>query len=189
MQNSTLALSWTVQTKLNLVKSNCSSISFSLCALKRFFPLYQATGIWNFYQNSVYLFTLKYCLKFVFCRTELILVPDVIQIFKHHFQTIKRYWIHSMKSMSVILRNSYESYVDALGTCQFDYLFEERENHCHRFAEGLPNNERTKSLLPPSRFECHGRSLRNSANISQIPVRTKHFENSPIPYFIKILNK
>ena len=28
-----------------------------------------------------------------------------------------------------------------------------------------------------------------SANISQIPVRTKHFENSRIPYFIKILNK
>ena len=53
----------------------------------------------------------------------------------------------------------------------------------------LLNNERTKSLLPPYRFECHGRSLRNSANISQIPVRTKRFENSPIPYFIKIVNK
>ena len=77
----------------------------------------------------------------------------------------------------------------ALGTCQFDFLFERRENHCHRFAEGLPNNERTKSLLPPSRFECHGRSLRNSANILQIPGRMKRFENSPIPCFIKILNK
>ena len=93
------------------------------------------------------------------------------------------------RACRIILGNSYESYVDALGTCQFDSLFERRENHCHRFAEGLPNNERTKSLLPPSRFECHGRSLRNSANISQIPVRTKRFENSPIPYFIKILNK
>ena len=93
------------------------------------------------------------------------------------------------RACRIILGNSYESYVEALGTCQFDSLFERRENHCHRFAEGLPNNERTKSLLPPSRFECHGRSLRNSANISQIPVRMKRFENSPIPYFIKIFNK
>ena len=93
------------------------------------------------------------------------------------------------RACRIILGNSYESYVDALGTCQFDSLFERRENHCHRFAEGLLNNERTKSLLPPSRFECHGRSLRNSANISQIPVRTKRFENSPIPYFNKLLNK
>ena len=60
------------------------------------------------------------------------------------------------RARRIILANSYESYVDALGTCQFDSLFERRENHCHRFAEGLPNNERTKSLLPPSRFECHG---------------------------------
>ena len=40
-------------------------------------------------------------------------------------------------------------------------LFERRENHCHRFAEGVPNNELTESLLSPSRFECHGRSLRS----------------------------
>ena len=38
----------------------------------------------------------------------------------------------------------------AMGTYQFDSLFERSgENHCHRFAEGLPNNERTKSLLLP----------------------------------------
>ena len=40
----------------------------------------------------------------------------------------------------------------------------------------------TRSLLPLSWCECHGRSLRNSANILHIPVRTKHFENSPITY-------
>ena len=44
------------------------------------------------------------------------------------------------------------------GGCQFDFLFERRENHRHRLAEGLPNNEWTKLLLPPSIFECHCRS-------------------------------
>ena len=35
------------------------------------------------------------------------------------------------RACRIILANSYESYVDALGTCQFDSLFERRENHCH----------------------------------------------------------
>ena len=93
------------------------------------------------------------------------------------------------RACRIILGNSYESYVEALGTCQFDSLFERRENHCHRFAEGLPHNERTKSLLPPSRFETLSVMVAPSANILQIPVKTKCFENSPLPYFIKILNK
>ena len=41
--------------------------------------------------------------------------------------------------------------------------YERREDHCRKFAVGLSNNERTKSLLPPSRFE---RSLRNKNNVS-----------------------
>ena len=101
----------------------------------------------------------------------------------HDIESIQRRACH------IILGNLYESYSDALGSCDFDTLFERRENHCRRFAEGLPNNERTKSLLPPSRLECHGRTLRNSANISQLRTRTQRFECSPIPYFIKILNK
>ena len=63
------------------------------------------------------------------------------------------------RACHIILGNSYQSYVDALGSCHFDTLFERRENHCRMSAEGLRNNELTKSLLPPSRFECHGRSL------------------------------
>ena len=51
------------------------------------------------------------------------------------------------RACRIILGNSYESYVDALGSCQFNSLFERRENHRRRFAEW-----RTKSLLPPSRF-------------------------------------
>ena len=93
------------------------------------------------------------------------------------------------RACRIILGNSYESYDEALESCQLHSLSERREEYCRRFAEGLSNNERTKALLPPSRFECHGRSLRNKNKISKISCRTKRFQDSPIPYFISLLNK
>ena len=93
------------------------------------------------------------------------------------------------RACKIILGNSYETYSDAVGSCHLDTLAGRREKHCRRFAEGLPKNERTMSLLPPSRLECHGRSLRNCNNISQLSIRTKRFENSPIPHYIRILNE
>ena len=76
------------------------------------------------------------------------------------------------RACRIILGNSYESYKKALESCQLHSLSERREDHCYKFAVGLSDNERTKSLLPPSRFECHGRSLRNQNNISKIACRT-----------------
>ena len=92
------------------------------------------------------------------------------------------------RACRTIMGNSYVSYNQALTTCKFDSLSVRREQHCRRFAEGLPSNERTKDLLPPTRFRCHGRSLRNNDNVSQFKFRTNRFHDSPIPYHVDLLN-
>ena len=42
---------------------------------------------------------------------------------------------------------------------------------------------------PTSRFQSHGRNLRNSSNLSQYPMKTSHFRKSPVIYFVSLLNK
>ena len=100
---------------------------------------------------------------------------------------------HSLESVQkrackIILGNNYNSYESSLLTLGLDTLTSRRVAHCRRFAVGLANNPRTKDLLPPTRIESHGRNLRNCHNISTIPNRTSRFKNSPIPYFINVLN-
>ena len=164
------SLKWNTQVDNMLKRAN--KRMFMLCTLKRFgFSSDELRVVYGGYVRPI----LEY--------TDVVWHSSITFKQSRDIESIQR------RKCRIIFGNSYEPYVDALGICQFDSLFERMENHCHRFAEGLPNNERTKSLLPPSRFECHGRSLRNSANISKIPVRKKRFENSPIHYFIKILDK
>ena len=83
----------------------------------------------------------------------------------------------------------YVSYVNALEICDLDLLSARRETHCLNFARSLLNSERTKMLIPPpSRQEIHGKQLRNSTNITQLRARTNRFAQSPIPYYIGLLN-
>ncbi len=84
--------------------------------------------------------------------------------------------------------NHYNSYGDALTQCSMTSLHERRQEHCLKFAQGLNNNTRTNHLLPPTRFQSHGRTLRNANNLSQLPAKTDRFKNSPIPFFISLLN-
>ena len=98
---------------------------------------------------------------------------------------ILRTLIHPIKEeyFSLFLGSHMSTMLMLWVVANFTLLFERRENHhCRKFVERFLSNERTKSLLPAPRFECHGRTIRNSTNISQIPVRTKRFENSRIPY-------
>ena len=66
------------------------------------------------------------------------------------------------RACRTILGRQYFNYNDALDQCNFDTLSGRRENHSRRFAEGLSQNNRTSALIPPTREECHGRSMRNS---------------------------
>ena len=93
------------------------------------------------------------------------------------------------RACRTILGGDYTSYHDALLSCKLDSLSDRRVQHCRRFAEGLPENERTQSLIPPTRLQSHGRNLRNSHNFSQFRARTERFRLSPIPYFVDLLNQ
>ena len=60
--------------------------------------------------------------------------------------------------------------------------------HCLKFANKLGDNIRTSLLMPPTRFAVHGRNLRNSQNLTQFAHKTKRFQQSPVPYFVNLLN-
>ena len=92
------------------------------------------------------------------------------------------------RACKIMLGFEYVSYVNALEICDLDLLSARRETHCLNFARSLLKSERTKMLIPPSRQEIHGKQLRNSTNITQLRARTNRFAQSPIPYYIGLLN-
>ena len=92
------------------------------------------------------------------------------------------------RACKIILGKNYNSYSDAMETCELDTLSDRRKIHSRKFAQSLPNCQRTSSLIPPTRRSVHGRDLRNSNSISLLPCRTERFRKSPIPYFIDLLN-
>ena len=90
-----------------------------------------------------------------------------------------------------ILGHQFKSYWDAVGKCNLEYLKDRRETHCKKFAQGLGDNARTCHLLQCTTFKIsvHGRNLINSLNLSQYRMKTSHFRNSPVPYYVLLLNK
>ncbi len=92
------------------------------------------------------------------------------------------------RACKIILGKEYTSYTDALNECGLDALSERRQKHCLKLAQSLPKCVQTSSLIPPTRFECHGRALRSSNSISRLPCRTERFRKSPIPHYIDLLN-
>ena len=146
------------------------------------------------------LFMLRTLKKFGFSREELAIV------FKSYLRPILEYaavvWHPSItlkqsndieriqkRACRTILGHNYFSYDQATVSCNFDILSDRREQLCLNFAQDLSSNVRTKHLIPPTRLESHGRNLRNSSAISQVKIRTSRFQNSPVPYFINLLNK
>ena len=146
------------------------------------------------------LFMLRSLKKFGFDQSELTIV------LKSYLRPILEYasvvWHSSLtlkqnkdieriqkRACRVILGHNYTSYDDAISSCNLDYLDVRREKLCLKFAEGLSSNYRTNHLIPPTRLERHGRNLRNASAISQVRIKTSRFGNSPVPYFINVLNK
>ena len=93
------------------------------------------------------------------------------------------------RACRIILGQRFTSYAEAVQACDLERLSDRREDHCRRLAEGLADSDRTKDLLPPSRQSAHGRNLRNAHKFTQLRFRTSRFQNSPIPYFVNLLNK
>ena len=85
--------------------------------------------------------------------------------------------------------HQFSTYTGAIKQCNLDRLSERRVDQCLKFARGLVDNPRTSHLLPPTRISTHGRNLRNANNFSQPKIKTNRFKQSPIPYFVSLLNK
>ena len=142
--------------------------------------------------------TIKYIAYTMFTITEL------TTIFSGYIRPLLEYWDiiwHSSLTASqsfmiertqkracrIILGSKYISYSTALITCKLEPLTARRERHCLTFAKSL-QSIRTSQLLSPCRKEVHGRNLRNDKEITTLRTRTQRFANSPVPYFINLLN-
>lgn len=147
------------------------------------------------------LFMLRSLKKFGFDMDELLVV------YKSYLRPVLEYaapiWHSSITSKqrheieriqkrackTILGHHHYYSYEDALSECQLEHLDSRRTSQSFNFASGLADNIRTRHLLPPTRFKAHGRRLRNAESISQLRCRTVRFRNSPVPYFIDLLNE
>ena len=145
------------------------------------------------------LFMLRTLKRFGFNTSELITVYrgyirpiiEYADVIWHSSLTLKQsQTLESIqrRACKIMLGFEYVSYVNALEICDLDLLSARRETHCLNFARSLLKSERTKMLIPPSRQEIHGKQLRNSTNITQLRARTNRFAQSPIPYYIGLLN-
>ena len=85
------------------------------------------------------------------------------------------------RACRTILGHQFSTYTEAIKQCNLDRLSE--------FARELVDNPITSHLLPPTRISTHGRNLRNANNFSQPKIKTNRFKQSPIPYFVSLLNK
>ncbi len=146
------------------------------------------------------LFMLRSLKKFGFDKDELLVVYKsylrpvleyVAPIWHSGITSKQSYEIERIqkRACKTILGHRYSVYEDALSDCQLEPLDDRRTAQCLKFASGLADNIRTSHLIPPTRFEVHGKRLRNANSLSQLRHRTVRFQNSPIPYFISLLNE
>ncbi|XP_071957019.1 uncharacterized protein [Antedon mediterranea] len=108
--------------------------------------------------------------------------PGLTKSLSNSIESVQR------RACRTILGRDFSSYDKALKVCNISSLTDRRIAHSLKFAKGISQTVHSADLLPVTRFESHGRLLRNSNNISQLPSRTARFSNSPIPYFIRLLN-
>ena len=67
-------------------------------------------------------------------------------------------------------------------------LSDRRQELVSKFAHSLLQSERHRQLLPETRMRTSGRSLRNSSHLDIPRTRTARYKQSPLPYFVKLLN-
>jgi hypothetical protein len=92
------------------------------------------------------------------------------------------------RAVRTILGYKYIPYSKSIKKCNINTLSDRRVEHCQTFANGLSTNPRTSDLLPPTRFSVHGRSLRNAHDLTQLRAKTNRFKQSPIPFYVSLLN-
>ena len=92
------------------------------------------------------------------------------------------------RACKIILGKGYTTYETALSTCKLLALSERREQLCLAFAKSIEKNPHVSHWLQIKESN-HEYSLRSNPKYQQYRCKTKRFQTSPIPYFIKLLNK
>ena len=85
----------------------------------------------------------------------------------------------------IILKNSYESFENALKVMNMDTLDKRREKLCLRFAKSCLRHDRMRSMFPMKRTS-HSMNKRNTEKINK--AITNRYKNSSIPYVQILLN-
>ena len=93
------------------------------------------------------------------------------------------------RACRTILGHQFTTYSESITRCNLIKLSDRRVDHCLSFAMGLQDNPRTRHLIPPTRIAVHGYNLRNTNDLTQPLTKTKRYKQSPVPYFITLLNK
>ena len=91
------------------------------------------------------------------------------------------------RAFKIILGQNYLSYDNALKKCNISTLYSCRDI-CHTFASSLFNSNQFHQWLPSTRGDQHNRGLRNSNKLTIPKWLTKRYLNSPIPFYVKLLN-
>ena len=90
-------------------------------------------------------------------------------------------------ALQVILGPAYESYRYACLKLNLLTLEERRDNICKKFAEKAIKNPKHKKWFKVNKL--NERTRQKQTTYCNVFARTKRFENSPISYLTKILNK
>ena len=87
----------------------------------------------------------------------------------------------------IMLGHDYISYQDACQLLDLPTLECRRKKICEDFAKSLINHPTCNSWLPPKRTNL--KSLRHCQTYQQFKCKTQRFRNSPLPYFVDLLNE
>jgi len=83
----------------------------------------------------------------------------------------------------------FSTYALACEVLQLQTLEERRVELCVKFARNVLTSDLYRDWLPQSRGDVSGRETRNGNKLDYMPVRTKRFKTSPIPYLTNLLNE
>ncbi|KAI8489106.1 hypothetical protein Bbelb_330910 [Branchiostoma belcheri] len=87
------------------------------------------------------------------------------------------------RALRTILGERYINYETALQNTNLQTLEQRRTDLCLKFAKKMD-----PAMLPPRASDIHNKATRNSNLIRTIRCRTDRYKDSPIPYFVRLLN-
>ena len=91
------------------------------------------------------------------------------------------------RACRIMLGDAYITYKIALEKCTLVTLKDRRKKICTDFASNLESNPQCQEWLPLTQSTHY--SLRKRAKYQQFKCKTKRFQNSALPYLIRLLNE